>query len=648
MSIVRIIERNYEGLRMIYKDFLHEFGVVVYPYKEAEYSLSPNWGISPFDNADYQRPAEVDQHFLLGRTSIEDCPPRFAYKYSLAKNDDTLKQFGRYMKLLEKNEEETRGIVGKFRFTALDQPSKWTGKTQEILREVHYRIFEKWGASKSLSIAPTSAICGALIPTLSVYKSIEENDRSFTTNNATDTDFEKWKNFVLANDTVTRHFFRIPLSAYLDINAFNRHGYITGMTGSGKTEFQKLLIHYIITKMMPNDPTAGGVLIDPHGDISKQVAQFKECYGNDRVLYLDASLYDHLSWSIDIFKSYSSSELENETYANYLGSAIEEMIPKASTTAQMDTILKPCLCVLFNRPNSDLEDLQRFMLDGENEDLIELGKQLSNRAQADFFKNGFTLEKYKTTKEAIYTRIQSLRNSRHFSRNVNRAGTLDIEKELNNGKFLIFNLSKSTYGDEQVIGAIGRLILAQINGMGYRRDKMPISKRPKSYIIVDECRFFIGTSIKSTLADLRKYNVRIILTSQIIGQEMSPELVKMVLSNTGVKVTGLNKDYSYSVIEKNTGVSREELNKLSVGKFSISIDSGKKRYKPFTIKAPTYCLDNHNSMGLEKWKETIKRKRHGYTKITELEAKYVNEDTYKVGSEKIEPETTDNTPKFTL
>ncbi len=49
-----------------------------------------------------------------------------------------------------------------------------------------------------------------------------------------------------------------------------------------------------------------------------------------------------------------------------------ELIPEAGMSLQMETLLKPCLAVLFSHGGCGLSDLQNFMNDSTNQKRVEL------------------------------------------------------------------------------------------------------------------------------------------------------------------------------------------------------------------------------------------------------------------------------------
>ena len=65
-----------------------------------------------------------------------------------------------------------------------------------------------------------------------------------------------------------------------------RHTYVLGKSGSGKSELLKLLVYGYLRK--PGSATV--VVIDPHGDLAEEIARFKEHRKSDRLIYIDPYL----------------------------------------------------------------------------------------------------------------------------------------------------------------------------------------------------------------------------------------------------------------------------------------------------------------------------------------------------------------------
>ncbi|OMH28087.1 hypothetical protein BGP75_22230 [Motiliproteus sp. MSK22-1] len=86
-------------------------------------------------------------------------------------------------------------------------------------------------------------------------------------------------------------------------------------------------------------------------------------------------------------------------------------------------------------------DLQRFMDDDNNQDLIELGTRSPNRQHRYFFQHRFTKKSLWITKHGIYTRLQVLLNDPIFQKLISGVDTIHLEKLIAEKKIIIFKLT---------------------------------------------------------------------------------------------------------------------------------------------------------------------------------------------------------------
>jgi hypothetical protein len=75
--------------------------------------------------------------------------------------------------------------------------------------------------------------------------------------------------------------------------------------------------------------------------------------------------------------------------AQALLEAFKQILRNTALTLQMEALLIPSISVLLKRRGSTLLDLQRFMNDQRNGDLVRLGERSDNPAQRLFFRDRF-------------------------------------------------------------------------------------------------------------------------------------------------------------------------------------------------------------------------------------------------------------------
>jgi hypothetical protein len=594
-------------------------------------NLGSEIGVTLHANGGNRGP-NIEGHLHVGDMDFWDFPSQQLHKFADFRNNEILNTAREYAHLTgadyansEKTEKELSNGIYRTKNRLNDRMNNefWSGKNSlapELGRMMRIRDY----SFGTCQYSEESYICAYLIPTLQFYlEKYEQKKENTSIYGATTRDYDNWKSFLEPRLSSATAFFYKTLSAYISLEDFKRHAYVIGGTGSGKSELFKLVAHQVILDMKNPNKNISGILIDPHGDFGTEVARFKECKNNDDIILFDPLINNNKTPCINLFYTSDTSNENVDILSSNLVDAFDEIMADTSISAQMRTLLAPCIAVLFRREGSRLEDLQRFMLTDENDDLIELGKNSPNRGQAEFFRSGFHLKKYETTKSSIYTRLQSLLNSSIFSRLVSPHATLDLEHELNNGKFIIMNLSRGGIGKD-VSSAFGRLVMAQVKNIGFRRQALPKSARATTFVFIDECQNFIGESIEHTLTELRKYGVHLLLANQVYGQHMTTSLTKIIMSCTNIKFVGENDPESLRPMAKQVKTSVEELQKLTVGKFCAHVKKRGKTTSSFVFKAPTYLLENNHSMTSSDWYDQKVKGWRGYVDNHKLDERAYN------------------------
>lgn len=417
-----------------------------------------------------------------------------------------------------------------------------------------------------------------------------------------------------------------------------RHTYICSKTGSGKSELIKMLVY----SYLKNPDYCTTVVIEPHGDLCEEIAKFKEncrqvkeyssqtnagaflnalrksvensnnfsaSFYSPNLVYIDPTLYDDYSPSINPFDLKDKSERNIDAVSQSLTDVFDELLKSANLSLQMETLLIPCISVLLRLEKTSIKDLQIFMDDERNGSLVNHGKQSPNEAHREFFQNAFFNKSYSPTKQSIYTKIQSLLNSPGFSNFIAKPSTLDLEKELNGKKLILFNLSKGKMGDDSSEAA-GRFIVAMIQSIIKRRAWEHKNQRVPVHMYIDECQNYVSPSIETGLTELRKFGLHLTLANQFIGQNMDIQFKNALLSSTNIKFIGMNNASSLSVLAKETGADLEELQKLQTGEFYLKCG----QRPAFKLYIPSFLTGNSHSMTTEQWQSILGKQKANYYK----------------------------------
>lgn len=402
-----------------------------------------------------------------------------------------------------------------------------------------------------------------------------------------------------------RDFFTEKQHFSLNEKGRERHSYITGGSGSGKTELMKLMIHYYLTEYK----NTSLVILEPEGDLALQVAQFKENVDSDRIVYIDPLLDPDFTPVINPFvlpeglNEYAIDRVAQEIYAIF-----QEILKGSDFSEQMETLLMPCITTLLLMGGQDIRDLQRFMDNAQNGVYIDFAlNHLFNESQINFFKYEFNRDSYNPTKQSIKTKIQNLLNSYAFSRVMTGEQSFDLETLLTQNKIVIYNLNEGEMGQTSS-DVIGRFIVSQLKAIALKRSKLDKRDRPKTHVFIDECQRFVTDSIAIMLTRARKYRMHLTLANQYYGQGMSQDFKKALSSNTWVKMSGSNDTDNLMFFHKATEARLDELKTLDLGEFHVK----ERKIPSIKIKVPSHLIDNENAMKPEQWNALKKNQLERY------------------------------------
>jgi hypothetical protein len=315
-----------------------------------------------------------------------------------------------------------------------------------------------------------------------------------------------------------------------------RHMYIVGGTGSGKTT----MLQYMIVQDMVSGK--GLAVVDPHGDMAETLLGHVPDNRIDDVIYLNP---DDLSHPIginilELEEGLSGDDLlrEKDLITESTISVLRKIFSEDDTGGhRIEYILRNAIQTALTTESPTLFTIYNLLNDKKYRSKIvkTLGdKNLKNFWDFEIGKAG-DFQKVKMA-SGITAKIGRFLFSASVDRVMNqKKSTIDFEKILDEGKILICNFSKGLLG-EDTSSLFGTIVLAKLQLASLRRSRTKELHRRPFYLYVDEFQNFATMSFVQMLSEARKYKLFLIMAEQSTAQQDQSRMVDIILANVGTIV----------------------------------------------------------------------------------------------------------------
>lgn len=301
------------------------------------------------------------------------------------------------------------------------------------------------------------------------------------------------KDAIFAVDTFP--YFSQPLYLGITDYEFDKHSFIIGATGSGKSKLISLYVDRLYKTALRNNCRV--VIIDPHSSLQEDIAHLQ-----------DTKIINFNSESAELFSDSATdltaaTELTATLFASLLGDQFN---------ARLDRTLRFSLFVLFTAQSMSLDTLKRFLtdIDLRNQVIQHVTGYVPNNI-VHFFGSDYNEIQTKYYNEAIMP-IVSLIDELQLQPALVKKGDVSLAKTIQDHYLTVFSLNKVSMGEKTVKTVSGLLIqqiflLAQARVLGQ-----------KIILVIDEVSVVQNPALASILAEARKFNLTVILTQQYFGQ----------------------------------------------------------------------------------------------------------------------------------
>lgn len=331
----------------------------------------------------------------------------------------------------------------------------------------------------------------------------------------------------------------LPKNYYLTLSSydFEKHSFIIGASGSGKSK----LITLLIDKLAQSQGLKQNyrvIVIDPHASLENDLAGIKDSTViNFKGQEQETELFAGAGTDVQ-----AATELTGTLFKSLLS---DQHNPK------LERVLRFSLYVLMTAQVMSLDNLKRFVTD------IEFRNQVLGHVKGyipenivHFFGTDFSEIRTKYYNEGI-SPIASLVDEMQMQPSLagSSENATSLAQIINNNFLSVFSLNKVTMG-EKVVKTVAGLLIQQIFLLAQAR-----AFNQKVLLVIDEVSVIQNPALAQILAEARKFGLSVILTQQYFGQ-IEKDLQAAIFTNV----------YNYYVFK----VSEEDARMLE-GNLNIEI-----------------------------------------------------------------------------
>ncbi len=413
---------------------------------------------------------------------------------------------------------------------------------------------------------------------------------------------EGWLSYLVAKHPGFMGRFSQAKSPPLLESTRTAHTLVAAPTKWGKTELLKALAaHYV------GEPSSAVVVIDPHGDMARQMARWPELHRDGRMVFLSQSRgHGDKVASLNPFQATGSDADVFDLLASQIGEALSEMLPDAELSRRMGTAVRNCSRILLDVPGATLTDLRHMMKEANSprtKELVEFAKHHHDEEMREYFTDKFPTQRMQITKDGIWDRLDDLLGNRSFRRWFCQKSTVDIREAIERRNFVLIDLSDMDWGCRKTGG---RLIIAMLAGLGQVRLADPRIPRTPVHVFVDEANDFMGASVFRILQEMRKAGIHLTMAQQVAGQGLPSDARASLFQNTAIKLMGgpLTGDVARIV-----GTPRKGGAPLSAGEFWGVWGHGE---APFRLKVRRDLANHHEKTTEAAWVAVMREQLAAY------------------------------------
>lgn len=296
----------------------------------------------------------------------------------------------------------------------------------------------------------------------------------------------------------------------IPIESLLRGTYIAGLQGTGKTNLLKVIFRGIA------DAGAGGLFLDPHGDVSRELLATWPEKHIDRLVYLDASDPTH-AFGLNLFDPRDDSPLSKQKAVDDVVAVFQKIYGPNEWGIQIETNLRGAAQIFVDNPGMTVADLRPFLLEEDFRRPL-LARATTYPDTIDFWRRFGELSETMQKRDVASTdrRLMPLITHvlvRHMIGQ--QSPTVDFRELMDERKLVIVRLAKGEIGLEGLT-LLSTLFVSEVLRAALSRSDT--TQRPPFITIVDEFQTVAVSDFANLISEARKFNVGLLMANQYLGQ----------------------------------------------------------------------------------------------------------------------------------
>lgn len=289
-----------------------------------------------------------------------------------------------------------------------------------------------------------------------------------------------------------------------------RHTYIIGKSGMGKSKLLELLMHADVKA------GHGFILLDPHGDLAKEVLNLIPDNRIKDVVYLNPADLDY-PIGFNPMEGVGSFEYRQNIVAGFI--SIFKKLFGLNWNERFEHVLRYTTLALLEYPQASILGIPRMLTD--NIFRQEVIRHVTDPLVKKFWTTEFSGWNEQFSSEAIVPIINKIGQfvANPMVRNIvgqSKTG-FSLDDIMNNEKILIANFSKGSLGEENS-ALLGSMLITKIWEMALARTNISENSRKDTFLYVDEFQNFATSTFANILSEARKYKLNLTVAHQYMAQ----------------------------------------------------------------------------------------------------------------------------------